>query len=171
MGNIAYRILALLVGAALVVTGLVSSAGAAIIVPIAMWVAASVVRRRGRRVTPAGSWLAGVLSYSAIITVAAIWAATLGPMRGQAATIVKNFETAQKQPPPPLPAFLRDLPGAKPAPLSPMTVKIIGVVTPVMTVEFLGLLTGSICWAGVTLVMYGVTGPRSRLPATTPPST
>jgi hypothetical protein len=52
MRHIAYRILALLAGAALVVTGLVSSLGAAIIVPIAMWVTAYVHRRRGRVLTP-----------------------------------------------------------------------------------------------------------------------
>jgi hypothetical protein len=170
MGTTAYRILALLVGVALVIMALVVSVGAAIIVPIAMWVAASVLRRRGRHLTLANGWIAGVLSYSAIITVAVIWAATLGPMRGIAAKMATEVEAAQQHPPPP-PAFLRDFPMAKPQPLPPMTAKILGVVGPVLTVELLGLLTGSLCWAGVLLLVYGAIGPRSRQSVATLSST
>jgi len=56
MGSIVYRIVALVVGSALIIAALASSVGAAIIVPITMWVAASVLRRRGQRLTPANSW-------------------------------------------------------------------------------------------------------------------
>jgi hypothetical protein len=171
MGNTVYRIVALIAGAALVIVALLTSAGAAIIVPIAMGVAAHVVRRRGERLTPANSWLISVLTYSGILTLVVVWAATLGPMRGAAGQFAAGMDSARKRPPPPPPAFLRSLPIPPPQPLQPTTAKIVDVVGGVMGLELLGLLTGSLCWAGVTLVVSGVTAPRSRQPATLPPST
>lgn len=171
MGSIVYRIVALVVGSALIIAALASSVGAAIIVPITMWVAASVLRRSGQRLTPANSWLVGVLTYSAVLTVAIVWAATLGPMRGMAGQMAAVMDSAHKRPPPPRPAFLRILPLAKPQPVPPRTAMVVDIVASVMGVELLGLLTGSLCWAGVSLVLSGVTAPRSPQPATPPPLT
>jgi hypothetical protein len=164
------RIGAALAGLLMLGAMLAMTVGGATLTLVALLAAASLQRRRGKRLGPIQGLLIAVITSSVILMLG--FGLVLFRQPGLFAKERTAMAAAQRQPAPPPPAFLRALPGANVPPpvlpdnwLGPMIV--VGLV---MGCQVYGGLIGLMAWGGVWLLLYGVRGPpRPPIEETVPP--
>ncbi len=167
MDTTAARIGAALLGAFLCALALAGSLGVVILVPLGMFVVSRRARRRGARLTPFQSWMAGVAPFAVVVIVGFTIAAIAGPLRHSLDDYDRILVETQKHPPP-QPAFLRQLgvPQPPPMPLPPAARKTMNVVGAIVALEVVCALLGTIAWGGSSLLVYGFRG--GRVPSVDP---
>jgi hypothetical protein len=157
------RVAAFIVGLAVLGFALFGTLGAAVLVPFGMLVLGLYARRRGRTVTRGQSWLAGVLPFGVIVTLGLMGAVVAGPWRGKYDDLQRSIIAADKKPHE-QPALMKELNRAlnvpPPAPLGPSVATPLAAYSLLLAVQFWCLTMGSVAWAGTSLLVYGLHGPR-----------
>jgi len=152
------RIGAALLGVVVLALALVISVGTVILVPLGMLITWYVMRRRGRSLTGFQTWLAGVLPFGTIVIVGLI-VALLGPLHANFDEFDRAVAEAEKHPQE-QPAFLRQLGAPPPVPLPPSVAGPLSRIGLVIGLEMWCVFTGTLGWGGVSLLVFGVRGPR-----------
>ena len=159
------RLGAALLGAFLLLVALIGSFGTVLLVPIGMFVAGRLARRRGRDLTMFEKWTSGVIPFGAVVIIGLATAALVNP-HGWFEQMQSIYTTAQQHPPE-QPAWLRQLGAPPPAPLPPAVAKPLGVVTALIGLEFWAAFVGTIAWGATSLLAFGLRGGRSAGSAAT----
>jgi hypothetical protein len=167
MGAALTRIGAVLLGAIVLGFALLGTFGTTILVPLAMLAAWYLAHRRGRRLTALQGWTAGVLTFGVLVTVGLAWAVFIGPLHGKVgkfeSDMDKAVQEAQKRPIE-QPAFLRRLNAQPPPPLPASMAKPLMAASALFGLELWCLFFGTVAWGGVSLLVFGVRGPRPHTP-------
>lgn len=140
------------------------SLGASLLAPIAMPIASGIWRRRGRRLSVMGHWLAAACGAVVVFVLLAGTLTSFLP-KGSWSQITQAADSAQKaSPKPPLPAWIERLsPGisarqaAAPPPSERVQIITMAFGGAILLFFFAGLY-GSVAWGGGMLIGYGVNG-------------
>jgi hypothetical protein len=161
------RAAAFILGLAALGFALFGTLGAAVLVPFGMLVMGLHARRLGRTIARGQSWLAGVLPFGVIVTVGVMGAVLAGPWRAKYDDLQRSIIAADKKPHE-QPAFMKELNRAMnvppPAPLGPSVATPLAAYSLLLVVQFWCLMMGSVAWAGTSLLVYGLYGPRAAVP-------
>jgi hypothetical protein len=158
------RIGALAAGLIIVVAAVSMTLGGAVVTLIVLGVVAAVQHRRGRRMGAVMGWWTAMIAMTLVVWTA--FGVFVTP--AEYAKARDGMAQQEQQPAPPLPTFLRDLPGANiPPPRLPASMAgPMFLFSMFLGGQFIGALFGSLTWGGVWLVGYGARGPRPVAPLT-----
>lgn len=161
------RILAFLAGAALLALIAVASVGSVLAAPIGMWITSIVQRARGRRYTRAASWLGAVggcaLVFAGFLTFAIVRLPDgfvesvrqkTAERQAEPTVIERTFQRAARSTATQAAVQRKTEEFAR----SKAFIWWVTVVGGIMSAGLVGLLLGSVGWAGTALMSFGITG-------------